>query len=134
MSDHTNTPETQPNPTPVPALQEWEETERDYNQRANNLLSSNKTVLFDALSVAGITTVLVYFEGHGDSGQIEGIEAKIGDTPCELPDERIEILDQIWGSSDIERQTHTIHEAIENMAYACLRQTHEGWVLIFTEI
>lgn len=127
MSDHTNLPEGHPVPVPFPAWQEWEDKDRDYRERANGLFSGNKVVLFDALSAAGITTVVVYFDGYGDSGQIEEIEVKIGDEPSELPNERIEILDPVWGSPGIERQTHTICEAIEAMAYAFLRQTHEGW-------
>jgi hypothetical protein len=127
MNEHTSTPEIQPIPDPAPAQHEWELTERDHAQRANELLSANKTVLFDALSAAGITTVVVCFDGYGDSGQIEDIDARIGDKPCELPDERIELLDPIWGSSEIERQTQTIREAIEVLAYACLRKTHNGW-------
>jgi len=127
MSEHTSAHETNPISGPAPTQHEWELTERDHARRANELLSTNKVVLFDALSAAGITTVVVYFEGYGDSGQIEDIDARIGDKPCELPDERIELLDPIWGSSEIERQTQTIREAIEVLAYACLRETHDGW-------
>jgi len=108
-------------------MEEWEAKDREYRNRANELLSGNKTVLFNALSAAGITTVIVSFDGYGDSGQIEEIEVKIGNEPGKLPDERIEILNPVWGSPDIERQTHTVCEAIEAMAYAFLRQTHEGW-------
>ncbi len=128
MSEQTNTGDShQPLPAPFPSMEEWEAKDHDYRHRANELLSGNKTVLFNALSAAGITTVVVSFDGYGDSGQIEQIEVKIGDEPGELPDERIEILDPVWGSPGIERQTHTICEAIEAMAYAFLRQTHEGW-------
>ncbi len=127
MSEHTSTPEIQPIPGPAPAQQEWEPIERDYTRRANELLSGNKAVLFDALSAAGITTVIVSFDGYGDSGQMEDIDARIGNKPCELPEERIELLDPIWGSAEIERQTHTIREAIEVLAFACLREAHDGW-------
>jgi len=128
MSEQTNTGDSQqPLPAPFPSMEEWEDKDRDYRHRANELLSVNKTVLFNALSAAGITTVIVSFDGYGDSGQIEEIEVKIGNEPGKLPDERIEILNPVWGSPDIERQTHTVCEAIEAMAYAFLRQTHEGW-------
>ncbi len=128
MSERTNTGEShQPLPVPFPTMEEWEHKDREYRQRATELFSGNKTALFGALSAAGITTVVVSFDGFGDSGQIEEVEVKIGDEPSELPDERIEILDPVWESSDIEQQTHTICEAIEAMAYALLRQTYEGW-------
>jgi hypothetical protein len=112
---------------PVTGLESWFEKDRDYARRASELLLANKAVLFDRLAAAGITSVNVNFDGYGDSGQIEGIEAKAGDEAVELPDDRIEIIDAIWGSGDLERQTVTIHEAIEVLAYSFLRQTHEGW-------
>jgi hypothetical protein len=128
MSDnHSDTSENQPIPVPAGDLTDWFEKDREYTRRANELLAGNKTILFNALAAAGITHVFVHFDGYGDSGQIEDIEAKAGDEIVELPDERIEIVDPIWGSAEIERQTHTIEEAIEHMAYAFLRQTHDGW-------
>ena len=38
----------------------------------------NKAVLFESLAQVGITTVLVEFDGYGDSGQIEDISAHAG--------------------------------------------------------
>ena len=108
-------------------LQAWYQAEQEHARRANEILPANKAVLFDALAAAGITSVLVEFDGYGDSGQIEDITAKVGDEPAELPDERIEIFDPVWGSAEIEKQTMTIREAIEALAYAFLRQTHAGW-------
>jgi hypothetical protein len=112
---------------PVTGLESWFEKDRDCARRASELLPANKTILFDCLAAAGITSVNVNFDGYGDSGQIEDIEAKAGDEPVELPDERIQIIDAIWGDGDLERQTVTIREAIEVLAYSFLRQTHEGW-------
>jgi hypothetical protein len=122
-----NTPDERPMPAPAPDLATWVEKVREHTRRANESLPANKSILFDTLAVAGITHVFVHFDGYGDSGQIEDIEAKAGDEIVELPEERIEIADPIWGSAEIARQTHTIGEAIEHMAYAFLRQTHEGW-------
>ena len=128
MSDnHPGTPENQPILGPGTDLTDWFEKDHEYAQWASELLSANKTVLFDALAAAGITSVIVNFDGYGDSGQIEDIEAKTGDEVVKLPDERIEIVDPMWGSKETERQTHTIREAIEHMAYAFLSQTHAGW-------
>ena len=44
-----------------------------------------------------------------------------------LPPDRIEIARTICGSPEIERQTQTVHEAIETLVYDFLRQTHSGW-------
>jgi hypothetical protein len=112
---------------PATGLESWFEKDRDYARRASELLPANKAVLFDRLAAAGITSVNVNFDGYGDSDQIEDIETKAGDEPIELPDDRIEIIDAIWGRGDLERQTVTISEAIELLAYSFLRQTHEGW-------
>jgi hypothetical protein len=128
MSDnHPDTPENQPIPGPGTDLTDWFEKDREYARRASELLPANKTILFDALAAAGITYVFVHFDGYGDSGQIEDVEAKAGHEIVKLPDETIEIVDPMWGSAEIERQTHTIGEAIEHMAYAFLRQTYAGW-------
>lgn len=40
----------------------------------------NKATVMDALAAAGITSVEVEFDGHGDDGQIESIEARVGAT------------------------------------------------------
>ncbi len=64
--------------TTVPALDfaAWDEKERENTSRTDELLPTNKTALFDALATANITAVVVTFDGYGDSGQIENIEAK----------------------------------------------------------
>jgi len=49
------------------------EAERD--RLDAELLPANKAALFEALAAAGIVTVVVSFDGYGDSGQIEAIEA-----------------------------------------------------------
>jgi hypothetical protein len=116
-------------PVSVPALEfaALFEKDREQSRREDELLPTNKAVLFGVLAAAGITTIIVHFDGYGDSGQIEDIQARIGEEPVELPAERIEFLNPIWGSSEINRQTHTIREVIETMAYDLLAQTHDGW-------
>jgi len=125
-NDPTSSDESNPIPQPD-AFANWDEKDRAYRCRASELLPLNKTAVFDTLVNGNIKQVVVRFDGYGDSGQIEEIEAKAGDEIVELPEERIEILDPVWGSAEVERQTHTIREAIEHMAYAFLRETHEGW-------
>ena len=63
---------------------------------------------------AGVTIVVVSFDGYGDSGQIENIEAKAGDNAVDLPAGTIEIASPVWGSTDIKRQAQTIADAIES--------------------
>src|SRR6202035_5625925 len=94
---------------------------------AKELLPANKTSLFDALAAAGITTVIVNFDGCGDSGQIEMIEARAGDDDCALPSVEIEIASAGWGSATVERQTQPVRVAIETLVYDVLSQEHGGW-------
>jgi hypothetical protein len=114
---------------PIPALDftAWDQKEREHIRLADELLPANKTALFDALAAAGIEIVTVVFDGYGDSGQIENIETKAGDEIVPLPPAQIEIACPVWGSSEIERQTQPVREAIETLAYAFLGQTHGGW-------
>ena len=116
-------------PAFVPALEfgDWEKQEREHTNRADEFLPANKIALFDALAAANITIVVVTFDGYGDSGQIENIEVKSGDEIATLPAGAIELARPVWGSSEIERQTQPVREAIETLAYAFLGQTHGGW-------
>ena len=91
------------------------------------MLPANKGALFDALAAAAITIVVVTFDGYGDSGQIENIEAKAGDEIVPLPSGTIEIARPAWGSDEIERHNLSIHDAIETLTYGFLGQTHGGW-------
>ena len=115
--------------TTVPALDfaAWDRREREHLRRADDLLPANKTALFDALATANITAVVVTFDGYGDSGQIENIEAKAGEEIVPLPLGAIEIARPVWGSNDIDRQSLSIHDAIEALVYGFLGRTHDGW-------
>jgi hypothetical protein len=71
------------------------------------------------LAEAGIHTVTIAFDGCGDSGQIEGIEAFNADNdPAVLPDNR---------PVRLQSGETRLREAIETLAYAYLEATHGGW-------
>lgn len=91
------------------------------------LLPANKAALFGALATAGIAIVVVTFDGCGDSGQIEAIEARDAHGDAGLPDAQIEIANAPWEGTEPERRTLPLREAIEEMAYRFLEQTHGGW-------
>ncbi len=105
----------------------WEQREQEHSRRFGELLLANKTALFNTLAAAGIEIVDVNFDGYGDSGQIESIEARRGDKVMELPVTQIEIVTPVWDSPNTSRQTMTIHEAIEHLVYELLGDTHGGW-------
>jgi hypothetical protein len=113
--------------TPIFDIAAWEQKQQEHNRRFDELLLANKTALFDALASVGIEIVDVNFDGYGDSGQIESIEAKDGDNVIELPTTQIEIATPVWNSPEIHRQAMTVHDAIEHFVYELLRKTHDGW-------
>jgi hypothetical protein len=101
--------------------------ERAYAERAEALRPANKKALFDALAQAGITLVTVRFDGEGDSGQIEEIDALCGETPAELPSGEIAIAEPVWGSLEVRHVTLSVRDAIETLAFNLLEETHGGW-------
>ena len=98
-----------------------------YEQRAVALLSGNKASLFAAFAAAGITCVTVNFDGCGDSGQIEGIEVRAGDTFAKLPDTQVEIARTDFFHDEVSRSAEPLREAIESVCYLILEAKHGGW-------
>jgi len=104
------------------------EIKRAAQDRLHDALQpGNKAALFDALAAAGVTLVVVTFDGYGDSGQIENIEVKAGDTVIDMPTGEIEIATVLWGQVEPDRSQVSIGDAIERLAYDFLIQTHCGW-------
>ncbi|WP_199260342.1 DUF6878 family protein [Paracoccus binzhouensis] len=121
MTDNAQIP-----PVTDPQPSEWERLAALRNQLEEELFSRNKTALFNALTDAGITHVVVSFDGYGDSGQIEDVETRAGDDSIAMPTATIEIAQAAWGQAEPERATVSIADAIESLAYAALEQTHCG--------
>lgn len=119
--------DTQSTPVPSRDFTVLDQNNREHARLADESLVANKTALFDALAAAGIEFVTVVFDGYGDSGQIESIEARAGDKIFPLPTIEIEIARAVWGSSEIERLTQPIRDAIETLAYDFLGKTQSGW-------
>src|SRR3546814_3399402 len=72
---------------------------------ATALLPVNKTALFDVLAAAAVTTVVVSFDGYGDSGQIESVEARAGDDFVDLPAITVTQGAALWEGSRREAST-----------------------------
>jgi len=87
----------------------------------------NKATLLSALALAGVTHVVVSFDGYGDSGQIEDIEARNGDDPVPMPGAMIELLEDVSAQSEAQRSTVKIEVAVESLAWDVLEGTHSGW-------
>ena len=88
----------------------------------------NKAGLFAVLQAAGVHRVTVHFDGAGDSGQIESIDATAPDeSATELSDGTIEIRTPLWDGSGVLPETMPVREAIEKLAYDFLEEVHDGW-------
>lgn len=94
---------------------------------AAKLVPVNKKMLLAFLASGGITRVVVTFDGYGDSGQIEDVTALRGDEQTDLPDGTVELSRLDHGADQPVRNCLSAAEAIEELAYDLLRQTHCGW-------
>jgi hypothetical protein len=116
MTDNTND-----------TVADWLRQEAERRQQAAELRPINKAALFDVLAEAGITQVTVSFDGSGDSGQIESVEAFAGDNATELPAGDVELVRPGDSGGSSQRTTHTVPDAIETLAYDLLEDEHDGW-------
>ena len=120
---------TDDNTTPDPAdfASEFLEKDRLFRTLSASLHEANKNALFGALHAAGITSVLVHFDGCGDSGQIEDIDVMLGDQPADFPPQSIALLRADWGDREATQSQCSIRDAVETLAYDFLQETHGGW-------
>ncbi len=114
-------------PTLAAPEPDWETKRAEHERRDAELRPVNKTVVFDALAAAGITIVVVAFDGYGDSGQIENVEAKASEALVSLPSVEVEIASAVWDQTEPERTAMTLHDAIERLVFDFLGMTHDGW-------
>jgi hypothetical protein len=99
-----------------------------FAERRARVLPSNKLALFAALSAADIHTVVVTFDGYGDSGQIDRIDRFTQDNlEVELPEAPVEIQQATFETEVIVPCTQSPREIVETMAYDFLGETHNGW-------
>lgn len=94
--------------------------------RAAELRPSNHTAIFEKLAAHSITTVTISFDGYGDSGQVESVAARNGDSVIELPDCTVQQMVPVKGG-EVATSDLPLADAVENLAYDLLRQTHAGW-------
>ncbi|MBN9581199.1 MAG: hypothetical protein J0G37_06810 [Afipia sp.] len=100
-------------------------SESELERLCKAVRAGNKAALFDALTQADIGIVIVEFDGYGDSGQIEDVTAyDARDVVLKLPSRSIEIGHVQLGSLNIVRETLTVRDAIEHLAYDVLERTH----------
>ena len=91
-------------------------------------LPLNKSAVFNALAEAAIQTVVIEFDGCGDSGQLEnitGLDAENAEIP--LPEANIEIREVQSEGPSILVVKRPVRDVLETLAYDFLEQTHDGW-------
>jgi hypothetical protein len=113
--DHGTTPDAAQ--TPSPERREITETKQDIN----------KGVIMAALAVAGITSLVVTFDGNSDEGQIESIEARAGETTVELPATLVQIVDSDDKEPIKSANEISLAEAIERLCFDYLSHVYTGW-------
>ena len=106
---------------------DWGAKSAAHNRLHEKLQPRNKAALFDALAAAAITHVFVNFDGCGDSGQIESVEAEADGSTVAMPEATVEIARAVWGQAEPEHSTVTVSDAVEQLAYDFLTDTHDGW-------
>ena len=108
-------------------LETFEATRRERDRLSKDVRPINKRTLFDLLAAAGITRVVVVFDGYGDSGQIESITPFAGETEATFPADQITLRQVRSDASGTDDQELAVHQAIETLAYDLLEETHPGW-------
>lgn len=106
---------------------DWLARQKRFDEAADQLVAENKAALFAVLAGVGITVVTVSFDGYGDSGQIESLDARADAESVELPAASVELARPDWQSLETIREMQPLRDAIETMAYALLARTHGGW-------
>jgi hypothetical protein len=87
----------------------------------------NKAAVFDALAALAITSVIVEFDGAGDSGQIESVIASAGETRATLPGNPVTLRHVSCGNHTPTVTPTVLPEAIETLCYGYLEQEYGGW-------
>ena len=96
-------------------------------QAASRANECNKVAVFQALAEAGITRLTVEFDGEGDSGQIQDMQACAGDAPADVPAVTVECFYVADNSGTLANSHRSLTEAIETLCYDYLSQEHGGW-------
>ena len=122
-ADSGAVPASNPRAAPVDYLAQYEARER----LKTELYLANKAALLDALAGGGIVSVVVTFDGCGDSGQIESIDARDAHGEISLSELEVDLLKPDADGSGIETANVPMAEAVERIAYDLLESLYAGW-------
>jgi len=101
-------------------------TEKSSSAPVDDARTFDKEIVFAALTEAGIHRVSIDYDGGGDSGQIEGIEAwDANDQSIPFPaDTKIKLAPDYPQDPGAEQN---LEAAVETLAWHYLEQRHDGW-------
>jgi len=101
-------------------------TETQTDAPAGDIRARNKEVIFAALAEACIHRVTVDYDGSGDSGQIESIEAwNAANERIPFPsDPRIPL---VFEGPEQLRAEINLESAVESLTWDYLYDLHDGW-------
>lgn len=113
--------------TTTNTIADWLTREAERRRQIAELRPINKRALFDAFAAAGVTRVVVSFDGSCDSGQIESVDAYTGEDSVELPSGDVEFATPAEDGSGPRYAPRSVRDAIETLAYDALEEEHGGW-------
>ncbi len=122
MTDTSSNPSST---TPPP--DDWRAQYNEHQRREAEIFTVNKTALLQALLAAGISIVVITFDGYADSGQIEHIEARAGETQVTLPKTDVHILQLVWGETEPRHFEMSLDAAVQTLFWDILSAKHDGW-------
>jgi len=102
---------------------EWARFEKA-NTEVNRV---NRSILFDALSQAGITHVCVDFDGESDQGQMEQASAQANGKVVQFPAMNVTMQVAHYRSQELIWREFNLQEAVELFCYGFLEQEFGGW-------
>src|SRR5271155_2348802 len=103
-------------PALAPAIPktDWETSYATHERQLADVRPENKAALLAALVAAGVTHVIVSFDG--DEGQIENVEAKAADDLVNIPVGDVGIAAPVWDRPEPEFRMMPVADAIEHIA------------------
>ncbi len=110
----------------VPSPDDWlaRRAERQFHEA--EILQANKAALLRALARAGISIVVVIFDGCGDSAQIKSVEVRIGNTRVTFPGHQVDILQLDWDQTDPRCHKMSLTAAVRTIFWDILAATNCG--------
>lgn len=106
---------------------EWDAQAKLRRQLEDEAFEANKTALFDALANVGIVRVSVGFDGEGDQGQIEHVQAEDTHGDVALPEVSVAVAIAPFDGTELTRIEEGLTGAIETVCYAVLSSRFGGW-------